>query len=101
MSESLLDLKGFRPLEKAEKRRKNIGEPRRNQGSPMVIQNKNVLGFLHVRNEVSVILLLKQGHLFRNGLVFDGDIIFCGHVYAPSSDFSWVRNDKNQEDKQV
>jgi hypothetical protein len=67
----------------------------------MGIQNKNVLGFLHVRNEVSVILLLKQRHLFRNNLVFDGDIIFRGHCYAPSSDFSRVRNDKNQEDKQA
>jgi hypothetical protein len=46
-------------------------------------------------------LLLKQRHLFRNSLVFDGHIIFRGHVYAPSSDFSWVRNDKNQDNNEV
>lgn len=64
------------------------------------MKEQSDLGVLDVRDKVPIVLLFKKWYLFRDCLMFDYYIIFCGHLFEPSSVLSWSRSSKNHDVEQ-
>lgn len=64
------------------------------------MKEQSDLGVLDVRDKIPIVLLFKKWYLFRDCLMFDYYIIFCGHLFGPSSVLSWSRSSKNHDEEQ-